>query len=367
MSGAEDRAEARRILGICDACGYCNGLCDLFEAARRRPALADTDLTHLANLCHGCRSCLYACQYAPPHVFAVNVPRTLAEVRQRSYVEHTWPRAMAVFMEHGRTTALLIGLGAVALMVGLVLLRVPPEVLFATHPEPGAFYRILPWGDMLLLGLLPLGWSALAVSMSLRSYWRATRRTAARITPSSLARMLRDILIMRNLSGGGPGCNDLDERPSQRRRWLHQTLVLGVLLSFAATLSASAYHHLLALEAPYPLFSPPVLLGTLGGVAMVIGAGGLLWLHRREDPLPTATKARRADAALLILLLAVALTGLGLLLLRGTAAMGLLLAIHLGTVLGLFLLLPYTKLMHAGYRAIALLIEAMEHRGSRRP
>jgi citrate/tricarballylate utilization protein len=53
--------------------------------------------------------------------------------------------------------------------------------------------------------------------------------------------------------------------------------------------------------------------------------------------------------------------------LRATPATGLLLATHLGTVLALFLQLPYSKLMHAGYRAIALLIEAMEHRDRLRP
>ena len=30
--------------------------------------------TTLANLCHNCGACLHACQYAPPHEFAVNVP-----------------------------------------------------------------------------------------------------------------------------------------------------------------------------------------------------------------------------------------------------------------------------------------------------
>jgi citrate/tricarballylate utilization protein len=59
-------------------------------------------------------------------------------------------------------------------------------------------------------------------------------------------------------------------------------------------------------------------------------------------------------------LLAVAATGLALLALRGTGAMGLLLAVHLGTVLALFVLLPYSKMVHGAYRAAALLRDALQ-------
>jgi citrate/tricarballylate utilization protein len=40
--------------------------------------------------------------------------------------------------------------------------------------------------------------------------------------------------------------------------------------------------------------------------------------------------------------------------------MGMLLAIHLGSVLGLFVSLPYGRLAHAPYRAAALWRAAME-------
>ena len=39
------------------------------------------DIIYLANLCHNCGACFYACQYAPPHEFGINVPRTLADLR----------------------------------------------------------------------------------------------------------------------------------------------------------------------------------------------------------------------------------------------------------------------------------------------
>ena len=357
MPAADPRVEARRVLGICNVCGYCNGLCDVFVAARRRPALAAADLAHLANLCHACRGCLYACQYAPPHAFAVNVPQSLARVRQRVYADYTWPPALRGLIARGGGAAAALGGVVMGAMVTAVAVGVPWEVLVAEHRGPGAFYRVVPWWAMLWLGLLPLAWSALALGLGLRRYWRDTRGGAS-LGPRILWRATRDALGLRNLRGGGPGCNDLDERPSGHRRRLHQTLVLGLALSFAATVVATLYHHALGWEAPYPPLSLPVVLGTLGGLAMVIGTTGLLLIKRRGDPTPTAPEARAGEYAALFLLLLVAVSGLALLLGRSTPAMGVLLALHLGCVLAFFLLLPYGKLVHAGYRWLALAIES---------
>jgi citrate/tricarballylate utilization protein len=78
------------------------------------------------------------------------------------------------------------------------------------------------------------------------------------------------------------------------------------------------------------------------------------------DQAPAARALLGAEAALLILLFAVAFTGLLLLALRETPAMALLLAVHLGLVLGLFLLLPYSKFVHGLYRSAALLRDRRE-------
>jgi citrate/tricarballylate utilization protein len=51
-----------------------------------------------------------------------------------------------------------------------------------------------------------------------------------------------------------------------------------------------------------------------------------------------------------------------LLFLRGTPWMVVLLAIHLGAVLALFLLLPYGKFVHGIYRYLALARYALERR-----
>ena len=77
--------------------------------------------------------------------------------------------------------------------------------------------------------------------------------------------------------------------------------------------------------------------------------------RRRRDPALSAPEERQLDGGLLVLLLATALTGLLLLALRAGPAMGVLLVIHLGVVLALFVTLPYGKLVHGLYRAAALI------------
>src|SRR5215213_9980646 len=74
-------AEAARQMQICNACRYCEGFCAVFPAMTRRLEFGKADIHYLANLCHNCGACLYACQYAPPHEFAVNFPQAMAKVR----------------------------------------------------------------------------------------------------------------------------------------------------------------------------------------------------------------------------------------------------------------------------------------------
>lgn len=83
-----------------------------------------------------------------------------------------------------------------------------------------------------------------------------------------------------------------------------------------------------------------MVLGTVGGIGIVLGTGGLLWLKRHSDRVPEYHSARGMDVAFLVLLFLTSLTGLVLLALRETPVMGTLLVVHLGVVAGLFLTLP---------------------------
>ncbi len=148
-------AEARRILTICTVCNYCNGFCETFRAVERRREFSDGDLVYLAHLCHNCGNCLPACQYASPHPFAVNVPKTLAEVRKRSWRDRPW-----------------LALACVVLAPALALFLVPWDVLFARHAGPGAFYAILPWPALAAAATVPLVFSAALLTSGILRFWR---------------------------------------------------------------------------------------------------------------------------------------------------------------------------------------------------
>ena len=60
------------------------------------------------------------------------------------------------------------------------------------------------------------------------------------------------------------------------------------------------------------------------------------------------------DVAFLVMLFLTSLTGIILLFLRSSPAMGVLLFIHLGIVFSLFITMPYGKFIHGIYRFLAL-------------
>ena len=171
----------------------------------------------------------------------------------------------------------------------------------------------------------------------------------------AIASAMRDAATMKHLDGGhGDGCSSRDDGASNKRRYYHQFTMWGFLLCLAATCVATVYHYGLGLMAPYPFVSVPVLLGTLGGLGLLIGPAGLIREKLKSDRRATQPAQFGMDYAFLVLLFLISLTGLLLLGLRETAAMGMLLAVHLGLVLALFVALPFSKFVHAVYRLVAL-------------
>ncbi|MFI5399448.1 MAG: tricarballylate utilization 4Fe-4S protein TcuB [SAR324 cluster bacterium] len=360
MHASDAREDARRALQVCNACRYCEGYCAVFPAMERRRVFSDGDLSFLANLCHNCRGCLYACQYAPPHAFGINLPRTFAELRGETYEQYAWPRFLGRAFRRQGLIAALAAAGSLALVLLLASLRLnDPAALVRASSASGAFYAVVPEWALLSVAGLTFGFALLALLIGTVRFWRATGGGRVPLT-RPLWRALGDALALRYLGGNGNGCNDRDEGFSQTRRWLHHCLFYGFGLCFAATCVAALYEHVLDRVAPYPLWSAPVLLGTLGGAGMVVGTAGLAWVKATGDPTPLARKTVGGDVALLVLLFMTAATGLTLLAWRDTGAMGVLLAVHLGFVLALFLLMPYGKFVHGAYRVAALVRHARE-------
>jgi citrate/tricarballylate utilization protein len=361
MRATETVAEARREIEICNACRYCETYCAVFPAMTLQRAFTDEDLGYFANLCHNCKGCFQACQYAPPHEFGVNIPKTFAELRQETYEEYAWPPgAGALFRRTGTLLALVAAVSIAFVLIATMALR-PAGVLYAPQIGPGAFYAIIPWGVMVAFAGATFLYAILAMAIGAANFWRDTRSDlSGPLTLRALARGLHDAASLRYLGNDGNGCNDFDDRYAQVRRRLHHAMAYGFLFCFAATCVATVYDHFLGLPAPYPVLSWPVMLGLIGGVGLVVGTAGLIWIKIVTDPAPVARSVMGGEYALLILLFLAAATGLLLLGLRETGAMGVLLAVHLGIILALFLALPYSKFVHAVYRSAALVKAAIE-------
>jgi citrate/tricarballylate utilization protein len=351
--------EADRIATICNACRYCEGLCAVFPAIETKRAFLDADLTYFANLCHACGACFQDCQFSPPHEFNVNLPRVLAEVRADSYKSYVWPRALGpVFDRNGLWVSVLTALSIAAFVLAFVAFG-DPAAIFATGSDAGAFYRLMPHAAMAGLFGAAFLYAIVAMALGFRAFWRDTGPTRGSAGPS-IWRAMRDAGELRYLGGGGDGCRNIDDVAPDRRRIYHHLTFYGFLLCFAATVVATGYHYVLGRLAPYAWYEPPVVLGTLGGLGLLVGTLGLFAAKWRRDPIMEDQPRSGMDYAFTLMLFLTALTGLMLLLLRATGAMGILLALHLGVVFALFLTLPYSKFVHGLFRFGALLRFAME-------
>jgi len=355
LLSAELEERSRRFVEICNACRYCEGYCAVFPAIELRRQFTSGDLSYLANLCHDCRGCYYSCQYAPPHEFALNLPKAFADLRLETYERYAWPRPLAgLFRRNGLAATVL----ALLCCVFFVWLAGPSSAAVAQE-SAGAFYAVISEGIMIAITGAAFLFAMLALAVGAIRFWRDTNSPSSLDAPSFFA-ALTDVLTLRNLGGGGDGCNNKDESFSQSRRYFHHALFYGFLFCFASTCTAAIYEHIFGWVAPYPFFSLPVLLGTAGGVAMLIGIAGLVQIKLTADRAPASSLLIDIDYRFLVLLFVAAATGLLLLALRSTAAMGALLAIHLGVIVSLFLMLPYCKFVHGIYRAAALLRYAVE-------
>ena len=351
-------SEVHRVLQICNACRYCEGFCATFASMTRRLDFTPKDIHFMANLCHNCGACLHACQYAPPNEFGVNIPQAMAKVRLETYTNFAWPRPLGVLYEKNGlalTMAVSVGIG----LFFLALLQAN-QGLLNTNTD-GNFYAIFPHNALaLVFGIVFLG-AIVAMVISSIKFWQTIASDPATLLAGSDA--LHDALTLKNLGGGHQaGCNEADDAFSLLRKRFHHLTFYGFMLCFASTSVATLYHYLFGWQAPYGYTSLPVVLGTLGGIGLVIGPVGLLYLNMKRHPLHGDKNQKPMDIGFITSLLSISITGLALLAWRETSYMGILLALHLGFVMGFFLMMPYGKFAHGIYRSLALLQNAIEVR-----
>ncbi len=358
---APPEAEVQRLMQICNACRYCEGFCAVFPAMARRLAFPPADVHYLANLCHQCGACLHACQYASPHEFAVNVPRSMAQVRATTYQRHAWPQAWGQRYERQG----LVGVGV--LTAALALFLVAAAVLQGSWwapPAANSFYSVFPHGVLVGLFAPAFLFACLALGLGLRNFWRSiTPGQGDGLAMAAGAETTKNVLQLTHLGGGhGEGCNNEDDAFTLWRRRCHHATFYGFMLCFASTCVATLYHYVMGWHAPYAVGSLPVVLGVVGGAGLVLGPAGLLGLSLKRDSRLMDAKQTPVDRAFTVQLFSLGVTGLGLLVWRDTSAMTLWLCVHLACVLAFFLTMPYGKFAHGLFRAAALLKWNIEKR-----
>ncbi|WP_193142130.1 MULTISPECIES: tricarballylate utilization 4Fe-4S protein TcuB [unclassified Meridianimarinicoccus] len=353
--------EARRQAEICNACRYCEGYCSVFPALHQERFFSDGNLTQLANLCHNCRGCYYACQYTAPHEFDLNLPKALAEVRRESWENHAWPAPVArVFQANGT-------LIAAACVLGFALLFLAMRAIGSAGGD--GFYAALSHNAMVAIFAPAFLFPLVSLVLSLRRYWNTVGGEPVRLSHVTAA--VGMVAKMKDLAAGhGDGCNfEEEDRFSQSRRYAHQLVMYGFLLCFAATSAGTALHYVFDLPAPYGIFSLPKLLGIPGGLMLAWGTAWMARLKLAADRDVGDPSAWGGEMGFVLLLFVVAVSGLALYVLGGTGMMPLLLALHLGAVLTFFLLTPFTKMAHGFYRLAALVRDAqrVQARGATAP
>jgi len=360
MTGPE--TEVARQLQICNACRYCEGFCAMFPAMTRRLEFGKADIHYLANLCHNCGACLHACQYAPPHEFAVNVPQAMAQVRGQTYADYAWPPTLgALYKRNGLTVSLALAAG---LSLFLLLALQLNGTLLSNNLE-GNFYNMFPHN--LLVGMFApvFLFSVLALGLGVRRFLLdiTPATSGAPISTPATSEATQNVLLLKYLDGGhGEGCNNEDDAFTLSRRRAHHLTFYGFMLCFAATSLATVYHYAFGWIAPYDLPSLPKVLGAIGGVSLLFGTAGLFKLNLQRHPMHGDATQKPMDLGFIALLFFTSLSGLALWLGRGSAALPALLAVHLGVVMALFATLPYGKFAHGIFRTAALLRYAVEKR-----
>ena len=353
-------SEVARQMSVCNACRYCEGFCAVFPAMTRRLEFGKADVHFLANLCHNCGACLHACQYAPPHEFAINVPQAMAKVRGQTYADYAWPPALgALYQRNGLTLSVALVL-AFSLFLALML-----ATRGALWDAGGSFHELFQHNLLVSLFGPVFSFVVLALGMGAWRFWRDVKPATSGQPASApaIAEATHDVLRLKYLDGGhGQGCNNEDDAYTLARRRFHHFTFYGFMLCFAATSVATIYHYFFGWVAPYDLPSLPKLLGAVGGVSLCIGTAGLWSLRKRRHPQQGDAAQKPMDLGFIALLFLTSASGLALWLGRGTPALALLLCLHLGAVMALFATLPYGKFAHGIFRSASLFKNALEKR-----
>jgi citrate/tricarballylate utilization protein len=347
----KDFEDARFSLNICNACRYCENICPVFKAIELRRTFSDNSIIYLANLCHDCRGCYYACQYAPPHTFDINIPKIFGTLRLETYKNYKKSKFSKEIIEKPHIFSIAIFLISFLFYTISSIIYTGKLSLKGLFEQNTSFYSTLPENFLIITMLIPFAISLTIYIKNLIDYCDYIDiKKSDFFKLSNHIRSLKSVILLEFLDGGSFGCNYPDEEYSFSRRIYHQFVLYGFKITFISTLIAAFMSHILNISPPYSFTSLPVIFGTIGGVLMLLGLTGLLYLRTKMDRIPYNENINSMDINFIMILLMSVLTGFLVLLFRSTIFMPILFIIHLSTVITFFIMLPFSKLQHAVFR-----------------
>jgi citrate/tricarballylate utilization protein len=126
--------------------------------------------------------------------------------------------------------------------------------------------------------------AVLALGIGVARFWRVRRagcpRSRARPRPRPRTTCCAEVPRRRPRRGLPQRERPLDPPGAG----FHHATFYGFMLCFASTSVATLYHYVFGWQAPYAFTSLPVILGTVGGIGLLVGPAGLFWLNLKRHP-----------------------------------------------------------------------------------
>lgn len=330
--------EASRQLTICNACRYCEGYCAVWDAIEFKSVLTDVYIIHLANLCHDCRDCYYACPYnEPEHEFKLNIPKILGEVRTDSYIASVKPKDLKFALKEPSlvtlaSTAIAVFLAVIYAWLAFGLSKFPslpittiiPDTLFKAVTVLVYVYTIAVWS-----------WEGLY-------YWSKINEKR-HINVIGLIKGIFDAIFHVNFKGGGSGCKVPKQNSRYFRLFAHSLVLFGFVI---ALIAISFYPDI------YGIFGTIYLVGSL---SLSLGTAALIYIHIEEKKDLRSQTQSKMDYPFTILLFLAGITGVIVPISMGTELFNWNFLIHDTLILVVFLIAPFSKFIHPVFRLVSLM------------
>ncbi len=330
--------DAKKQLTICNACRYCEGYCAVWDAIEFKSVLNTDYIYHLANLCHDCRDCFYACPYnEPEHEFKLNIPKILGDVRSETYISYVKPKFMQFALQRPTLFTMIssaIAIVIVVLYASLLFGFSKFSTLSMTTIMPASLFER---ATVLLYFYLMVMWSWEGIS-----YWSKISEKG-HLTFVGLLRGLYDVVLHTNFRGGGTGC----KVPEQNNRYFRLTSHTLVFFGFLVALIAISF---------YPnIYGYTGILYLIGSFALSTGTVGLFYIHLVDKRSSRSEKQSSMDYPFTFLLFIVGITGIIIPISTDKSWFNWNFLIHDALIMVVFLIAPFSKFMHPVFRFVSLI------------